>query len=46
LIYNSFGYTNNWEGSFNGEKLPSGTYYFVVKYPDGSIDKGTIALIR
>ncbi len=43
-IYNRWGdevfrsekpYRNDWRGTFNGEDLPSGTYFYVVDFGDG-----------
>ena len=30
LMYRSFGYNTPWDGTVNGRKLPSGTYYYVI----------------
>jgi gliding motility-associated-like protein len=30
LVYRKVGYNSPWDGSFNGKKLPPGTYYYVV----------------
>jgi gliding motility-associated-like protein len=30
LLYLSKGYANAWDGTFNGKKLPAGTYYFII----------------
>ena len=43
-IYNQWGdelfraapYANNWEGTYNGEDVPVGTYYYYVDLGDGS----------
>ncbi|UOE51410.1 gliding motility-associated C-terminal domain-containing protein [Mucilaginibacter sp. SMC90] len=35
-IFRSVGYAKNWNGSFNGYVLPSGTYYYVVDLKNGS----------
>jgi gliding motility-associated-like protein len=39
LFYDNNGYANEWDGKFNGEELPVGTYYYVIDvhhplYPD------------
>jgi gliding motility-associated-like protein len=34
-IFRSIGYGKDWNGSFNGYVLPSGTYYYVVDLKDG-----------
>lgn len=31
-VFHAQPYDNNWEGNFNGEPLPAGTYFFVVKF--------------
>ncbi len=44
VIYNQWGdevfsadnYENNWKGTYNGEDLPVGTYYYFVDLGDGS----------
>ena len=37
-VYESVGYTNNWDGTFKGKPLPDGTYYAVINFVifDGS----------
>ncbi|WP_121810880.1 gliding motility-associated C-terminal domain-containing protein [Mucilaginibacter kameinonensis] len=35
-IFRSVGYSKDWNGSFNGYVLPSGTYYYVVDLKNGS----------
>jgi len=30
-VYGSIDYRNNWDGTWNGKSLPSGTYYYVLK---------------
>ena len=30
LVFRSFGYSNPWDGTMNGRKLPAGTYYYVL----------------
>ena len=36
LFYDNNGYANEWDGKFNGEELPVGTYYYVIEYVDGN----------
>ncbi len=31
-IYRSAPYTNNWRGTYNGEDVPAGTYYYVIAF--------------
>jgi len=48
IVFKSKGYTNPWDGTYNGKTLPIGTYMFVISCPycDKCIYKGTITLIR
>ncbi len=55
LIYNRWGdevyrspmpYKNNWDGTFNGEDLPPGTYFYVVNFGDGSEAKTGFVMIQ
>jgi gliding motility-associated-like protein len=44
-IYESKGYNNDWDCKYNGNDLPSGTYYYV--FTNGSsLFKGFITVIR
>lgn len=36
LIYQSIGYSRQWYGDKNGNKLPAGTYYYVIDLNNGS----------
>jgi gliding motility-associated-like protein len=33
-IFEQKGYQNNWDGTYNGKKVPRGTYYYIVNCPD------------
>lgn len=47
IIYESKNYQNNWDGTYEGQELPNGVYYYILKSPDGKrVYKGTISLIR
>ncbi len=53
-IYNQWGdqvfyaspYNNDWEGTYNGQPLPVGTYFFVVKLPRESKPRSGFLLIQ
>ena len=48
LIYETVGYTNPWDGTFKGEPLPSGSYFFVIELGPGKIPPltGSITIIK
>jgi gliding motility-associated-like protein/uncharacterized repeat protein (TIGR01451 family) len=56
IVYKNQNYTNDWNGVANqngkiigkGEKLPNGTYFFVLRFNDGSTEniKSYIQIIR
>ncbi|MDX1666155.1 MAG: gliding motility-associated C-terminal domain-containing protein, partial [Saprospiraceae bacterium] len=51
LVFNTVNYDNTWDGVNNaGEALPTGAYYYVFEYIDGSGNlvqaKGSITLLR
>ncbi|MEM8525006.1 MAG: gliding motility-associated C-terminal domain-containing protein [Bacteroidota bacterium] len=35
-VFHSTAYQNDWEGTYNSEDLPDGTYYYVLNFGDGS----------
>ncbi len=35
-VFSSDGYAEPWDGTYNGNALPSGTYYYVINLGDGS----------
>jgi gliding motility-associated-like protein len=55
LIFNRWGdevfrspipYQNDWAGTFNGEPVPEGTYFFVIQYGDGSEPQSGFLVIQ
>jgi gliding motility-associated-like protein len=47
-VYEAKPYQNNWDGTFNGKRLPDGVYYYIIRC-DGeeSVPRsGSITLIR
>lgn len=45
-VFSAKGYQNNWDGRVDNGALPDGTYYFVVKFDETNIVKGTVTIIR
>lgn len=47
LVYTSEGYANDWDGTHEGEELPTGTYYYLVDCESCSCQyTGFISLVR
>ncbi len=48
LVYESVGYDNDWDGTWEGKKLPSNTYMYVIELNDFSFDvlNGYLYIIR
>ncbi len=49
-LYESKGYNYPWDGTYNGELLPDGTYYYVIDINDAGneadIFKGTVLILK
>lgn len=47
-IFESNGYTKPWDGTYKGEALPSGTYYYIIDLNDPQFEPmtGPITIIR
>jgi gliding motility-associated-like protein len=46
LVYESNAYDNTWNGYYNGNPLPEGSYFYVIEGAIGTVLKGTISIIR
>jgi gliding motility-associated-like protein len=45
--YNSSNYLNDWDGrNSKGTELPADTYFYLLKFKNGKIKKGSVLLIR
>lgn len=46
-LFNTMQYQNEWDGKYNGNELPEGTYYYTIRF-DGSekIYKGAVSILR
>lgn len=47
-IFRSEGYSNAWDGSYKGDPLPVGAYFYIIKLnnEDNEIFKGTVTLLK
>ncbi len=54
LVFNRWGdevfrssipYRNNWEGTYNGQDLPPGTYFYIVNFGDGTVPRNGFLMI-
>ncbi|NJL74338.1 MAG: T9SS type B sorting domain-containing protein [Saprospiraceae bacterium] len=45
-VYQKVGYTNDWEGTYNGEDLPSGTYFYIINFGDGTPPSNGFIIIQ
>jgi gliding motility-associated-like protein len=50
LVYRNDNYQNNWDGTYKGNPLPDGTYYYVLKFTllNGKTiqKKGNVTILR
>jgi len=47
LVYRSAGYSQSWDGTFNGNPLPVGTYYYIINPRNGRSQlSGYVDIIR
>ncbi|MFW5805331.1 MAG: gliding motility-associated C-terminal domain-containing protein [Bacteroidales bacterium] len=46
-LFNVQGYKNNWDGTYNGNDLPDGTYFYIIDLGKGKdLIKGHLTIIR
>lgn len=46
-VYHSTGYLTPWNGTYNGQPLPGGTYYYIIKPKNGRVPmNGSVTIIR
>ena len=44
-MFQSIGYTDPWDGTYNGELVPEGNYYYIIKLSDDEIYKGALLVL-
>jgi len=47
-VFHTMGYGKPWDGTYNGKRLPVGTYYYIIdlKYNNYALRSGWIAVLR
>ena len=45
-MYETDSYVNQWDGTHNGEPLPDGTYFYIMKLADDRTYQGSVELRR
>ena len=46
-VYSSLGYDKEWDGTYNGNPLPVGTYYYIVNPKNGrALISGSVTIIK
>jgi len=45
-VFNATPYRNNWRGTYNGEDLPVGTYFYVIQFGNGEENQSGFILIE
>lgn len=46
VVYQSQGYTRQWDGTTNGTPLPEGVYYYKIDLKPGTVLSGWVAIVR
>ena len=44
-LFETSSYQNDWDGTYNGEPLPDGSYFYVVEF-NGETLQGPLTLLR
>jgi gliding motility-associated-like protein len=46
-VFESVGYAEPWDGTYKGQQMPVGSYFFIIDLGDGGEQvSGTISIIR
>ncbi len=46
MVFSDPDYNNHWDGRSNGNPLPEGAYYFIIKTENAGTQKGTVNIVR
>lgn len=44
-LYHSYGYTDPFDGTYQGEALPEGTYFYIIKISDDEVYEGSLLIL-
>lgn len=44
-VFNSIGYNDPWDGTYNGELVPEGNYYYIIKISEEEIYEGALLVL-
>lgn len=44
-LFHSYGYPEPWDGTYHGEPLPEGTYFYIIKLSDTEIYEGSLLIL-
>lgn len=44
-LYHSYGYADPFDGTYNGDLLPEGTYFYIIKISDEEIYEGSLLIL-
>lgn len=45
MVFEARGYQNPWDGTYNGSRLPSGTYYYKIDLKNGKVYSGWVQIV-
>lgn len=45
-VFNQRSYSNDWQGTYDGKELPDGTYYYIIRFEDNKVLKGSLDILR
>jgi gliding motility-associated-like protein len=46
VVYDKSPYENDWDGTYKGESLPVGTYFYIMDFGDGRTPKRTFLVLE
>jgi len=46
LIFSTTEYNNDWDGTYNGQNVPAGVYYYIVQLSEDETYTGSLTIIR